>query len=384
MSENKPLVRYFCPKNSKLRTDALGNVESMKHIFTIHSPITYFCAANVVLREELAKEDVIFLYTGFVPLAELGLPVPSFYTLHQGIVQKLRTFNLVNSYDEYIRKITNGKQFQAYIDLAHYYQKILITHESCVAFHFIEEGMSSYIPPKTLNELTRIELNSGFRFTRYKEKFNALFRILRGYNLKLLALPYFANSFTFLDGSRYYGFSPAIYPGVSDQKKVILDAQHVHIQKQENTQSSQLSNAIVLIEESYFQVYNIQNADITYCLEQSLQNLKRELTSRPVFIKLRPGQKERDSIWKQYLVKHQIASQVLPGDLVLEELLIDSKHCKVVGTISALLYYASIFGHDSFSNYNFIPNRPRAVFDYLDFFWEEVQTLSNSGGKPYN
>ena len=356
----------------------------MKYIFTIHSPITYFCAANIVLAEGLQKENVIFLYTSFVPPDDLGLPVPSFYTMHKSVFKKLMTFNLVKAYDKYVNKITNGNQFQAYIDLAHYYQKILITHSNCTAFHFIEEGMSSYIPPQTLSDLTRIESSTSFRFKGYKEKLRAILRILRGYNLRLLALPYFANSFTFLSDSKYYGFSPAVYPGVLTENKIIIEAQTIHLSKKKITSEIDLSNAILLIEESYFKVYKIDEKDLDYCMNQSMTILKRKIASRPVYVKLRPGQKEHNSIWIRYLSKNQLTYKVLSGDLILEELLIDSEGCNVVGTVSALLFYSSIFGHNAFSNYTLFSQKPKAVFDYLDFYWERVANLSKLDDKIFN
>jgi hypothetical protein len=345
----------------------------MKHIFSTHSPITYFCAANVVLHEGLQKEDVVFLYTSFVPPNDLGIPVPSFHTQNKTIFTKLKTFNFVKSYDKYLNRISQGETFMAYIDIAHYYQKLLITHHNCVGFHFIEEGTASYLSPKNLEELTRIERLSSFRFRGNREKFRAILRVLRGYNLKLLALPYFANAFTFLEDSKYYGFSPAIYPGVLAENKVILEAKTIYSLKE--TKEFKLSGALLFIEESYFRVYNVNEKDLEYCMSQTMIILKNEMRQRPIYLKLRPGQKEHDSTWIKYLTKHQINYQVLPKEMVLEELLVKSENCKVVGTVSSLLFYASIFGHEAFSNYALIPQKPKSAFDYLDFYWEAVAKI---------
>lgn len=347
----------------------------MKHIFSVHSPITYFCAANVVLHEGLKKEDVIFLYTSFSPPNNLGIPVPSFYTVNQTFFKKLKTFNLVKSYDKYLDRIISGDQFQAYIDLAHYYQKLLITHSHCAGFHFIEEGTASYIAPKKLAELTRIESSTSFRFAGYKERIRAILRVLRGFNLRLLALPYFANSFTFLFNSKFYGFSPLIYPGVLAESKVILEAKSVSLSKEKEIKEIELSNSLILVEESYFGVYKIKEANVKNCIDQTMFILKSDLARRQVFVKLRPNQKASDSIWIAYLIKHQITYKVIPKQMVLEELLVNSEKSRVVGTVSSLLFYACIFGHEAFSNYDLLTEKPQSDYDELDFYWKKVKSI---------
>jgi hypothetical protein len=348
----------------------------MKYIFSIHSPITYFCAANVVLHEQLKKKDVIFLYTSFVPSNDLGLSVPSFYTLNKNIFNKLTTFNLAKAYDKYLNEIAKGEQFEAYIDLAHYYQKLLITHRNCTRFHFIEEGMASYVSPTKLEELTRIESSTSFRFRDNREKFRAILRVLRGYNLKLLALPYFANAFTFLEGSKYYGFSPAIYPGVLVENKVVLKAQSIHFSKQQKINNFKLTNALLLIEESYFKNRVIQEKELAYCLNTTMAILKKSISNKRVFLKLLPGQSEHASIYVKYLIMNQIEYQVLPNNIILEELLVESENCKVIGTVSSLLFYATVFGHEAFSNYALISEKPKLIFDELEFYWKVVKCIS--------
>jgi hypothetical protein len=107
-------------------------------------------------------------------------------------------------------------------------------------------------------------------------------------------------------------------------------------------------------------------------MSESMKVLENDIGERPIYLKLRPNQQEQDSIWIKYLKIHQVNYQILPKKLVLEELFLDSENCKVIGTVSALLFYASIFGHEAFSNYALIPQKPKSVFDYLDFYWEKV------------
>jgi hypothetical protein len=350
----------------------------LKHIFSIHSPITYFCAANVVLHEQLNREDVIFIYTSFIPPDTLGIAVPSFYTQHSSLLKKLMTFNLVKAYDNYISNITNGEEFNAYIDLAHYYQKILVTHTLCQGFHFIEEGTASYLTPSNLGDLTRIESSTSFRFAGLQEKTRAIFRIMRGYNLKLLAIPYFANAFAFSVKSKFYGFDASVYPGVLQKKKIVLKPRSVTwFHSNDKDENIDISDALILIEESYFKVYGIKKKIMQDCMDRTWSIIEKEIEHRKIFIKLRPGQNETNSWWPDFLKKRGVPYEILRHQVVLEALLVEARNCKVIGTISSLLFYAAIFGHEAHSNYALLEEKPAAVFDELDFYWEKVNQIES-------
>ena len=347
----------------------------MKHVFTVHSPVTYFCACNVVLHENLNPENVIFLYSSYTPKESIGSLLPSFQEKHKSLWSKILTFNITKKHDSYIDTICTGHDFIAYIDLAHYYQKLLITHRNCHVFHFIEEGTASYLAPQTLQELTRIESQSNFRFESIKSKFRSLLRIFRGYNLKLLAIPYFANAFSSLSGIRFYGFHEDVFPGVPEEKKIILCAKSLQHTAKKSNESQNLSDAVILIEESYFRSYGVNKEHVASCFERSLIWLNNNLNEKQLLVKLRPGQKASDSLWITYLKKYDKAYELISDDEPLEEKLIDSSNCIVLGTVSSLLFYAAVFGHKAFSNYSFIDERPLSSFDYAIYYWNKVSLM---------
>ena len=64
---------------------------------------------------------------------------------------------MIRATDRYIEEVCEGQDFVAYIDIVHYHQKILISHPNCDSFHFMEEGMSSYLAPREIGTLTRID-----------------------------------------------------------------------------------------------------------------------------------------------------------------------------------------------------------------------------------
>lgn len=347
----------------------------MKHIFTIHSPITFFCALNVAFHERLCSNDVIFICSGYYPDSRFGKIVSSVSDYNNSILRKIRNFNIAKASDRYISSLVNNSSFTAYIDLAHYYQKLIISHPMCSAFHFIEEGTASYLAPKDLNELTRIE-KGDFRINSYSEKIKGVLRILRGYSLKSLSIPYFAKSFSSLEGIRFYGFSEDVYPGVTKEKIIVLNPivnkYHGLIEIKEEL----VSNSLILIEESYFKVFNIEKEFVEKCYELSLIWLKKHAENRKIYVKLRPKQRKEESLWIRAAENNGIRYTILEDDY-LEVLLVFASKCKVVGTVSSLLYYAVVLGHEAYSNYSFIERRPTTSFDYADYYWNKVQLIES-------
>lgn len=346
----------------------------MKHIFTVHSPITFFCAECVVVYEKLQKEAVIFYYTDYKPVSNLGLVVPSFQEKHKSVWKNLQNFNLVKATDRYLSKISEGNDITAYIDLAHYHQKILITHKNCRAFHFIEEGMASYMAPDNLPELTRIE-KGNFRNKKTTELFRNLFRLARGFNLKTLALPYFANAFMHFEKMKFYTFSDQCYPGVPDHKKVILNPKNMAFNHSHTEEELSISGNIILIEESFFRVYKTSAKETEQVHRESLSMIAKKYPGRGIVVKLRPKQSKDNSHWIKQLDDEGITYKVLDSKEPLEEQLVMSQNCILLGTVSSLLYYGAIFGHESHSNFLELEDLPKSFSEAADYYWEKVKPL---------
>lgn len=346
----------------------------MKHLFTVHSPITFFCAQCVVAFEELQREEVIFYYTDYKPVTNLGLVVPSFQEKHKSVWKKLQNFNLVKATDQYISKISEDDDITAYIDLAHYHQKILITHKNCRAFHFIEEGTASYIAPDNLQELTRIE-KGKFRNRNTTELLRNLFRLARGFNLKTLALPYFANAFMHFEQMKFYTFSEHCYPGVPDHKRIILNPINMAFNQSHAEEEVSISDKIILIEESFFRVYGISLEESERVHSQSLLKIAKMYSGRDIIVKLRPKQSKKSSHWIKQLEEQSLSYQVLDSKEPLEEQLVQSKNCVLLGTVSSLLYYGAVFGHEVYSNYLRLSEIPKSSFEGAHYYWEKVKPL---------
>ena len=69
----------------------------MKHIFTVHSSLTFLVAYSTIKHLNLNKKDVLFISTNYtVPLDDYKV-IPSFYEARNTTFsQKLKYFNVLS------------------------------------------------------------------------------------------------------------------------------------------------------------------------------------------------------------------------------------------------------------------------------------------------
>jgi hypothetical protein len=70
-----------------------------------------------------------------------------------------------------------------------------------------------------------------------------------------------------------------------------------------------------------------------------------------------------------------ISYEVLPHGILAEGFFLSSKGLRVVGFVSSLLFYASIFGHEAYSFMNLLENRPKTRFDNINGFKKLVKNI---------
>lgn len=325
----------------------------------------------------MEENDVVIITAGYKVPFVIGKVVNAFHEQERGVFKKLKRFNFVKHYDKFIAELSEGAPFIAYIDLMHYYQRILVSHPLCSAFHFMEEGTASYQKPNSLNDLTVIELNSDFRAKGITEIIRGITRIARGYTLKLLAMPYYGHSYSFIERIRYYAFSYNAFPAVIESKKVLLSPNYKGNELKIPGQEP-LTDSIILVEESFFNVYKVGQDETTRVLRNSiiqLGNFRKDYKGE-IYLKLRPNQLIESSIWVKSLENEKIPYTVMTNDVILEYVLSMSNHCLLMGTVSSLLYYGSLFGHRSISNYGIININRITPFDNMEFYWDKVEKLS--------
>ena len=185
---------------------------SYKHIFTIHSPITFLMAVSIIRHKKIKEKDAIIISSGYKsPLNNIDVK-PSYSESYDTKWIKLRHLNIAKHFDKYVNEITDNKPFIAYIDIMHNYQKLLVTHKKCSNFHFFEEGTASYMSPKPLIDFAHTAFIQKFRNHSLLEFFKEFKMLLRGFSSSIHSLPYHPQSYQFKKDRKYYTISNFCYP----------------------------------------------------------------------------------------------------------------------------------------------------------------------------
>lgn len=348
----------------------------MKYLFTIHSPITYFSAINIIYQEKIPLSEVIIITDNYKVPIEIGLIVSSYQNLENSIWDKIKKTNIVKEYDNYITKITDGEEFIAYIDLMHAYQRIIITHSRCLSFNFMEEGTASYVIPNNLYLITHGFNNISFRNTNLKQVYHSLIRVLRGTNMRLISLPFQPQAYSFMPNIKYYTFSEFGYPGVISKNKMILDISNIDNSFLNNfTIDLKFDNSFIWVEETFPEYYGVTDQDYYEAIMQVVEFLRKKAISE-VFLKLRPNRKIKNSFLYDVLNKSDLIITLIPDHVVLEVIFIKAKNITVIGIVSSLLFYGTIFGQKSYSFYDLLKNKPQNPFDFMKFYWTAVNKIS--------
>lgn len=337
-------------------------------------------AYSIVDHLELDTNEVIFISSNYkVPISTYRV-VPAFHQTEKGLFKKLAQLNFPKAHDKYINEITQGEPFTAYIDLMSYYQKILVTHENCEQFHFMEEGNSAYMEHDDINDLTWLGYFKGLTF-REKNYFGHSFRttlsrVFRGYNLRLLAIPYHYMAYNNFKNLNFFCFSDNAFYNADPQKKVKVGMRSNDANVLKMAHGCQLTHEVIWIDGANGSFTGLPVEFYHRAIDKAIPKLKEmKVIQDRVHVKLRPGLKNVDDNYLVRKLEEQgIKVSVLP-DLVLESLFITSKNCAVIGVLSSALEYAHVFGHQAFSIYGLFDKQPPTFFDRMTGFWGNINKL---------
>ena len=321
---------------------------------------------------QLKEEEVFIISAGYKPPISFGTVIPAFSDTQSGLIKKFTKFNVSRAFDKYLEAYIGNKPFTAYIDIMHTYQKLLVTHGNCRAFHFMEEGTDSYMQALTLKDFTRTSVSARFRIKSNKALLLEMIRTSRGYSSALHSLPYHAQSYQYQADRRYFCLSDFCYPGVAKSQKVLLEPQ-LNIQETELLAlNERLSDAIIVIDETYPDIFEIPRSEYKRVLSRAIDMLKERDTK--IFIKERPNA-DGNSTLSKILKDLDLSFEVLRKEVLAEGLFLNSERLKVVGFVSLLLFYAKIFGHTSYSMSKGLRNKPKSRFDRIEGFDTMVEFL---------
>ena len=114
----------------------------MKHVFTVHSPITFLLAVCIIKKNSLRENDILIFSSGYKPPNKLPYVKKSFSSLNKSTIKKIFEWNTPVEHDKYINSfLGKNENFIAYIDLMNMHQRILITNKKCTEFHLWRRGL---------------------------------------------------------------------------------------------------------------------------------------------------------------------------------------------------------------------------------------------------
>ena len=322
----------------------------MKHIFGVHSPISYLSALGVIIEEQIDYKDVVIVSETFgleyepIPIIKIS---PKRNILDKVFLRK----NLKEAVDKFVDKFCQSDQFIMYVPAFQFLDKFLVIHPQCISFNFVEEGMASYSKYFTLNasflsSYGCLEYSKHF-FKRLKEKATQIRVVLQGYTTKIHAIYPFYLSYVTNPNIVFYGFHRDSHT-IAKRKKTLSFEKIFKDYKFET--EFDLSNSCIWVDDpdihlkaDSFDAY-LNSINNTY-----IQYLKTHDIS---FTYIKYHYRQTEDIKRKInnlFIENQINIKIIPNTVVLEIEFLGSKNISVFGFYSSLLIYAKLLGHNSYS-----------------------------------
>jgi len=313
----------------------------MKHLFLIHSHITYYLAKSVEDSLNLDQNDIVYIFarnysnvnSGEIKSVPLG-HIPYQQNVH--FKNFISFWKHTSAIDKLINNLVEGENFNAY--LPHFSDPIMQmigTHSHCVQVNFIEEGTLQYSkktylkqPYKNLNNFIEYNLD---RFLTYVKLFGKgrFFRVNNFYD------------FTFLNKEigHFYCLSESCFiPFLKKRVIIPLFKEEIDIQFQA------INNLMVFEAMIENDVVNEKNFfDI-------LNTILDSISSSVLHLKFHPAQTiESRTLIENLFKKRDISYLVVPDYVPVEQILASDRKIRVIGFASSILLYAKILKHEVIS-----------------------------------
>jgi len=322
----------------------------MKHVFYVHSGITYLVSLAVIDHLKLKPNDVLIIICRSIqidgrfqritlaPREEDIAQLPSY-----GSKEVLKNLGILRTLDNKIQDAVFHQPLTLYLPSEkNYLMQFLQSHRLCVARNFIEEGLLTY--------------RAGFIKTQ---------PVLRGFTNKLrhlLRFPFHLNR-TGGVAKQHAVKDFTVYVVTETAQNVLHSFNTVLL----NTRSVQCEQAVIsktfpnlYIFDAIVEMNLCTNDNFMVCLENFIAT---KVPRQNLMIKFHPFQKNQD----QYLAlfdRHNIQYEILGSEVIPEMLLAQKQGLSVYGLSSSVLFYAKEMGHVV---YNFSPELAKKDKHYFDY-----------------
>lgn len=315
----------------------------MKHLFFVHSNITYLSALGVICKDNLPLSEVKIISTHFVIDSPIAVERIQFRTFGSALIhfELLSWLNLYKSVSIQIDQLVEGDQYIAYVPSVPFPVNILITHPCCVKFNFIEEGLSNYIFSLPLETVCQLPATNSFYFNMKDLLVDSISNYRQG-GSRINRLPYLYDLYNCVAGIAFYGFFEQTFVNVEKNKvqidlDTIVNRFYMHY-----LDSLDVRDGDMILLGTTATDKSLYLSRIEHCI-QSLQ------CTDNLWVKFHPREAEDTKIKILEMINRQgIPYTVLNRDVMVEVILARKKNLTVFGALSSLNLYAGLLGHKSY------------------------------------
>lgn len=298
----------------------------MKHLFCVHSSITWLIALQIIKEEQLNEADCAIVYYRNLKIEPKGkeriakLPFSVFHPNDELSLkaQFWKNWKNTKKLDRFASELTDGKPFRLYIGHSEMnYAALLLSHTLCDSFAYIEEGLLSYLQKSEMRK--KVKRKIWLRELWYYLAFKG-----RNQSVK----PSF-----FEEHPKYaksYGLSDLAFPFLKN--KYILSLPFEHQEKYEG-----INNLLLIGGEIEAGLMNFETAEIVY---RQMLTFMVEESVKDLWVKYHPQNTvESIAVYNKVLNEYPINVHYLDSTDVPEYIFFSSE-VTLYTTLSSATYYA--------------------------------------------
>ncbi|TPE44708.1 hypothetical protein [Pontibacter mangrovi] len=319
----------------------------MKHLFYIHSHITFIVSLQVIKYKKLKHEDCVFMYgRKFVPESDsLGIKHITVPYVQQPVnsfaVEKRfwKGWAKLHGFNKLIEQLIGKSEYHVYTHQTGMdFIRMFMSHKQCSGFSLIEEGVVSYLTLDKVNKELRPVGKATWRYEALKwvNYWGRLSFTIRFFD------PGYAHAF---------GLSPSSFPGFPRKKLLPLAIENA---------ADELPYKHVLVLDASVENKLTTAESMQMALKKTLDWLEKNGV-RELWVKYHPEQVEKPAssvLYKDIFASYEsrITIREIPQQVCLE-LLAGSQELKELTFyvfVSSVGIYAAMCGRKVYSFANFI------------------------------
>lgn len=342
----------------------------MKHIFLIHSHTLLLTALGVIEKENIPKEDVIFIYSrnyqNVLPIGYRSFDFSTeiedtFYIMlswsrRHFFLNKKNRNRSVDFFDKFITENVVTSYYLYVCQLLVHANQILATNPLCRECFFIQEGGRVMTPFLTdhiswfCRLYNSIILNGDKRLWKMSNWFP---------NKKT---PYNRHIIAYAFDKNYFGNMP--------QEIRIVKWPPIKLNINLDT------NRPIFVLEGAVELGQIEN----FLYEKAVKRLVSEFASEKNYIKFHPkNSNEAKEKYKSFFLEKGAEVEELPMNIPFELILANFENLRLYGFGTSLLFYGKALGHQAVSREEYLLSSAR-----YRIYVKGLQTLDNVSKKERN